>query len=115
MANETKKRLLLSKWRGVADRGEVARRMERLLSDVDRLNELLGKLGDQDEKIETLQSDLDEKREEVKSLQDEQDADAERLQSVLSDVRYWLLDGLVHHKLVSDPRALLRKVEGVLE
>lgn len=36
------------------------------------------------------------------------------LEAVLEDVKYWLHDGLVHHRLVSDPRRLLRKVEDVL-
>jgi hypothetical protein len=33
---------------------------------------------------------------------------------VLTDVKYWLHDGLVMHRLVSDPRQLLRKIEDVL-
>lgn len=38
----------------------------------------------------------------------------EQLEAALTDVRYWLLSGLVHHQLVSDPRQLLRKVEDAL-
>jgi uncharacterized coiled-coil DUF342 family protein len=114
MASETKKRLLLSKWREVADRGEVERRMERLLADVDTLNNAVGKLNAQDEEIEKLKADLDEAREEIKSLQDDRDEYAEQLARTLTDVRYWLHDGLVFNRLVSNPRALLRKVEDVL-
>jgi seryl-tRNA synthetase len=115
MANETKKRLLLSKWRGVADRAEIERRVERLLRDVDQLNDNVGKLATQDEEIERLKADLEEAREEIKSLQDDRDEYAEQLERVLYDVRYWLHDGLVHCRLVSNPRAILRKVEEVLQ
>lgn len=38
----------------------------------------------------------------------------EELEATLTDVKYWLHDGLVMHRLVSDPRQLLRKVEEVL-
>jgi hypothetical protein len=68
--NETKKRLLLSKWRVEQEAG---RENER-----------------------------------------ECDCRVEDITRVLEDVRYWLHDGLVLHKLVSDPRRLLRKVEDVL-
>lgn len=68
--NETKKRLLLSKWR---EEQEAGRENER-----------------------------------------ECDCCVEDYERVLTDVKYWLLSGLVHHRLVSDPRALLRKVEDVL-
>jgi hypothetical protein len=74
---ETKKRLLLSKWR----------------CDLD----------DARDKIDELQEQIDAHDDEVVDLIE-----------ALEQVRYWLLDGLAHHKLVSDPRALLRKVEDVL-
>lgn len=78
---ETKKRLLLSKWRT---------------------------------QIETLTAELEEAKEQIQSLEDDRDEYAEQMEQTLSDVRYWLHDGLVHHKLVSDPRALLRKVEDAI-
>ncbi len=74
---ETKKRLLLSKWRGELD--------------------------DARDKIEELQEQIDAHGSEVVDLIE-----------TLEQVKYWLHDGLVLHKIVSDPRALLRKVEGVL-
>lgn len=76
-ASETKKRLLLSKWR---DEQEAGREQ-------------------QDEHEEALT---------------ERDWQIFELESALLDVRYWLHDGLVHHRLVSDPRRLLRKVEDAL-
>lgn len=88
--------------------------MERLLLDVDRLNDLVGKLTEQDEKIEGLEADLKEAREQIGSLEDELEARDNDVLSVLEEVKYWLHDGLVHHRLVSDPRAMLRKVEDVL-
>lgn len=42
------------------------------------------------------------------------DCYVEGYQRVLEDVRYWLHDGLVHKRIVSDPRRLLRKIEDVL-
>lgn len=77
MSGETKKRLLLSKWRG--DQG---------LGCQDRAGSppWIYELHDRTADLET----------------------------ALLDVRYWLHDGIVLHKLVSDPRALLRKIEDVL-
>lgn len=109
MANETKKRFLLAKWRGVADRGEVGRRMERLLSNVDQLNDLVGKLATQDEEIETLKADLAEAREEIKSLQDDRDEYAERLEQTLHRVKYWF-----HDAQFRPTWPLLRQIEDVL-
>lgn len=77
MPNETKKRLLLSKWRA------------GLLS----------------------------LREEVEGLQEKIDAyewEASEQVETLELVKYWLHDGLVHHKLISNPREILRKVEDAL-
>jgi seryl-tRNA synthetase len=109
MTTETKRRLLLSKWRGVAIRSEVDRRMERLLIDVDRLNDLIGKISDQDDKIETLEADLKEAREQIESLESEQDARCTELESVLVDVKYWM-----HAAQFRRSWPLLRKVEDVL-
>jgi hypothetical protein len=75
MANETKRRLLLSKWR------------------------------DQD-----VRDELDKAEETISN----QAWQIEDMESTLLDVRYWLHDGLVFHRLVSDPRALLRKVEDAI-
>lgn len=61
MANETKKRLLLSKWRAYQDAGS--------------------------------------------------EGESERLESTLLTVRDWMLGVLVHHRPMSDPRVILRKVE----
>jgi hypothetical protein len=69
--SETKKRLLLGKWRAYQENGREGER--------------------------------------------ECDCYVEDYQRVLTDVRYWLHDGLVHHKLVSDPRVILRKIEDVLQ
>jgi chromosome segregation ATPase len=112
--SETKKRLLLSKWRGVADRAEIEWRMERLSRDVDQLNDLVGKLASQDEKIETLSADLAEAKEEIRSLEDDRDEYAERLERTLHDVKYWMLEPLAHHQPMRDPRKMLRQVEDVL-
>lgn len=109
MDTETKKRLLLSKWRGVADRAEVARRMERLLSDVDRLNDLVGKLAAQDEETERLRADLVDAQEQVKALESEQNETTEAMESVLTDVKYWM-----HDAAFRSSWPLLRKVEDVL-
>jgi hypothetical protein len=98
--SETKKRLLLSKWRTSQDEG-VRLRAE----------------------IEELESARDEAWHDVEVLQDERNSlqsELDDLQGtpamcdVLTDVKYWLHDGLVMHRLVSDPRQLLRKVEDVL-
>ncbi|WP_448043767.1 hypothetical protein [Bradyrhizobium liaoningense] len=112
--SETKKRLLISKWHDGAKRSEIERRMERLLFEVDTLNSAVGKLNDQDEEIETLKSDLEERDETIKELESERDARDDAAYGVLEDVKYWLHSGLVHHRLVSDPRQMLRKVEEVL-
>jgi len=58
--------------------------------------------------------DLAEAKEQIESLESERDEYAEQLESVLVEVKYWLHCGLVHHQLVSDPRAILQKVERVL-
>ena len=60
--------------------------------------------------LETLRDKQDEHEEELA----ERDADAEEMRETLEAVKYWLHDGLVFHRLVSDPRQLLRKVEDVL-
>jgi hypothetical protein len=65
--SETKKRLLLGKWRAYQENGR-----------------------------------------------DECDCYTDDLTAALVDVKYWLHDGLVMHRLVSDPRQLLRKIEDVL-
>lgn len=114
MSNETKRRLFLSRWRGVATRSEIERRLERLLNDVDTLNNLVGKLNEQDDKIETLEADLKAAREKIESLGSEQDEHAATMESALVDVKYWMHDGLVLHKGVRDPRPLLRKIEDAL-
>lgn len=67
MVGETKKRLLLSKWRGEQEAGRA-----------------------------------------------ECDCYTSDFEAVLIDVKYWLHDGLVLHRLVSDPRQMLRKIEDVL-
>lgn len=65
------------------------------------------------------------KQEESKKLieaLDERDAALDRLDEIegegmrdtLEKVRYWLLDSLVHHKPVKDPRQVLRLVEEAL-
>lgn len=68
--SETKKRLLLSKWRSEQESGRESER--------------------------------------------ECDCYTDDLTRVLEDVKYWLHDGLIHKRLVSDPRQLLRKIEDVL-
>lgn len=78
VTSETKKRLLLSKWR---------------ISNI---------------------ADLREQIDEHKEALAAQDDQILALTATLEDVKYWLHDGLVHHRLVSDPRQLLRKVEDVL-
>lgn len=107
--NETKRRLLLSKWRGVADRAEVELRLGRLLRDVDQLNDLVGKLATQDEEIEKLKADLVEAREEVKSLEAEQDEATDNMAQVLTDVKYWM-----HRAQFRPTWPLLRRIEDVL-
>lgn len=112
--SKTKKLLLISKWHGGAKRSEIERRMERLLNEVDSLNVAVGKLNEQDEEIERLKADLEERDETIKELEAERDARDDDAYSVLEDVKYWLHDGLVHRRLVSDPRRMLRKIEDVL-
>lgn len=85
MKIETKKRLLLSKWR--AQRAQ----------------------------IDNLKADLDEAREKIESLEEDANGRHDDIIAVLETVKYWLHDGIVHGKLVSDPRRLLRKVEEVLQ
>lgn len=51
---------------------------------------------------------------EIQSERDGLAWQVEQLEATLTDVKYWLLSGLVHHRLVSDPRAILRKIEDVL-
>lgn len=111
---ETKKRLLLSKWRGGADRADIERRMNRLLEDIERLNNAVGKLNDQDEEIDRLKADLKERDEQIETLEAENETRDDDMVRTLEDVKYWLHDDLVMHRLVSDPRQLLRKVEDAL-
>lgn len=77
MSKETKKRLLLSKWRGQS---------LALLEKIDKHEE---EIADRDWQIE-------------------------HMEAALEQVKYWLHDGLVHHRLVSNPREILRKVEDAL-
>lgn len=42
------------------------------------------------------------------------DQEIEQLEAALTDVKYWLHDGLVMHRIVLNPRQLLRKVEDAL-
>lgn len=85
MANETKKRLLLSKWR-------------------EEVGALRAELDDREDEIQTLQSDLEDANEQIAARDSLQDA-------TLLDVKYWMLGVLVHHRPMSDPRVILRKVE----
>lgn len=73
MSSETKKRLLLSKWRT-----EQETSIEH------------------DEKVTEKHWRIDD------------------LETVLSDVKYWMHDALVLHLPMRDPRVILRKVEDVL-
>lgn len=74
---EVKKRLLLSKWRGLQM--------------------------DAQDKIDELQEQIDAHESETSDLVD-----------ALVAVKYWLHDGLVMHRLVSNPRDILRKVEDAI-
>ncbi|MGJ5032327.1 hypothetical protein ACQR1I_36200 [Bradyrhizobium sp. HKCCYLS2038] len=100
--SETKKRLLLAKWRA---------QVETLHEIEDRLQ---NSIADRDATIERAKEELAEANEKIESLEADQDWRLIELETVLTDVKYWLHDGLVHHKLVSDPRALLRKIENVI-
>ena len=102
MANETKKRLLLSKWRCTA---EVFRDVE---------NSLQEKIADRDSDISRLKEEIEETKEQLESLQSDRDEHSEQIENTLLDVKYWMLGVLVHHQPMSDPRVILRKVEDVL-
>ncbi len=84
MSTETKRRLLLSKWRGLRER------------------------------LEALESELGHAKDQIRSLEDDRDEYAERMERVLHDVKYWMLEPLAHHMPMRDPRVILRKVEDVL-
>lgn len=42
------------------------------------------------------------------------DAYAEGLETALTDVKYWMIEVLVHNRPMRDPRKILRQVEEVL-
>jgi hypothetical protein len=98
---ETKRRLLISKWHGRNACGIVA-------SQIEKLQKALGDVN------ETIETDIGNAREEIKSLEEERDEYAAQLEQTLTDVKYWLHDGIVHCKIVSDPATMLRKIEWVL-
>lgn len=58
--------------------------------------------------------ELQEARRNWQSDSDDLEDQIASMERVLLEVKYWLHSGLVHHRLVSDPRALLRKVEDVI-
>jgi hypothetical protein len=39
---------------------------------------------------------------------------AEQLETTLVDVKYWMIEPLVHHRPMRDPRVILRRIEDVL-
>lgn len=103
MANELKKRLLLARWQGAMG---IARLMQ------ERVDELKAEHA---EAIDSLKDDheheIEERDEQIAELTNGNRQHIEALQ----DVKYWLHDGLVLHKLVSNPRDILRKVEEALQ
>lgn len=71
-------------------------------------------MGSHETKKRLLLSKWREEQESGRENERECDCHVGDLEAALTDVRYWLLSGLVHHQLVSDPRQLLRKIEDVL-
>lgn len=71
MNSETKKRLLISKWRGVMDRARVETGVGQLLAGVYQLNVLLGNLTQQDEEIAKLKADLEEANDKIEEQERE--------------------------------------------
>src|ERR1700739_3998037 len=114
MADETKRRLLISKWRGAFDRAKLESGVDQLLAGANQLVELASELTGQDERIATLEDELEGAQDRIKELEAEADAREDELTEALERVKYWLHDGIVHGKLVSDPRRLLRTVEDAL-
>jgi len=67
------------------------------------------------ETIAKLKADLEEAQDKNEELERELNDREDELTAALEQVKYWLHDGLVLGKLVSDPRRLLRTVEDVLQ
>lgn len=99
MSSELKKRMILAKHMVSVD---VIRRMEARLVEIKAAHA---------ETIETLMERHSDTVDELKECIEALRANEDRRDNALLDVKYWLQDGLVHHKLVSDPRIILRKVE----
>lgn len=73
------------------------------------------------EELKEVENDLEHTQTLLKSAEDdvatleEQLAERDSEQdSVLTDLKYWFLDVMVHGRPVTDPRKMLRKVEAVL-
>lgn len=86
---------------------------ENLLSEYEKAVDDVDDLENRVEELECEESkSLAKARDELVDLQDRfDDLVNEGMRGALESVRYWLLDSLVHHKPVKDPRKMLRIVE----
>lgn len=96
--SETKRRLLISRWRA---REGVAAELEERIKEL-RASHM------------NLEADLEEANDSLEEAEAERDAYAADLEAALVDVKYWLHEGLVHGKLVSKPREMLRRIEDLV-
>lgn len=65
-------------------------------------------------KLEEAEHERDEAKGSLETADEEHAEEIEQMESVLSDLKYWFLDVMVHGRPMTDPRKMLRKVEAVL-
>jgi chromosome segregation ATPase len=102
VANETKKRLLLSNWQ--TELGSLRENMKQHKSDI----------AERDEEVERLKSNLEDAEDDLEAAREAHMDEIASMEAALLDVKYWMHDALVLHLPMRDPRVILRKVEDVL-
>jgi hypothetical protein len=73
----------------------------------DLINALLSDAEDIEAQRDEAIEDADTLRDQVEQRDSDQDA-------CLTHVKYWMIDTLVHHRPMTDPRAVLRKIEDAI-
>lgn len=67
-----------------------------------------------DERIEQLEAELKEATESLEAIGGDHADEIRALETTLEVVKYWMHDVLIHHRPVTNPRAILRIVEAAL-
>lgn len=89
--------------------GKAAEALHDIADDPD------AEIAKRDERIEQLEAELKEANEALEDAKDDHASEMRDLEELLVDLKYWLEDGLFHHKPVTSPRRMLTKIERALD